>query len=102
MPVCICTLQRAVLQSSCQFVLQGNLVTNAAWQIFYLNEGFTMYLQRRILRVVHGTPFTALETVTGRSLLRGMMDDYGLDSPLTRLTVPLATGIDPDEYVERA
>jgi aminopeptidase N len=30
----------------------GNLVTNATWRDFWLNEGFTVYLERRILEAV--------------------------------------------------
>ena len=26
----------------------GNLVTNASWEHFWLNEGWTMYIQRRV------------------------------------------------------
>jgi aminopeptidase N len=32
----------------------GNLVTNANWGEFWLNEGFTMYAQRRISTVLFG------------------------------------------------
>lgn len=32
----------------------GNLVTNASWGEFWLNEGFTMYAQRRISTEVYG------------------------------------------------
>lgn len=32
----------------------GNLVTNAMWGEFWLNEGFTMYAQRRISTKVYG------------------------------------------------
>lgn len=32
----------------------GNLVTNANWGEFWLNEGFTMYAQRRISSVLFG------------------------------------------------
>ena len=32
----------------------GNLVTNATWSDFWLNEGFTTYLERRIVEVVYG------------------------------------------------
>lgn len=32
----------------------GNLVTNATWGEFWLNEGFTMYAQRRISTEVYG------------------------------------------------
>ncbi|KAB0406575.1 hypothetical protein E2I00_010384, partial [Balaenoptera physalus] len=34
----------------------GNLVTNASWGEFWLNEGFTMYAQRRISTVLFGEP----------------------------------------------
>ena len=30
----------------------GNLVTNALWKDFWLNEGFTRYIERRILRLM--------------------------------------------------
>lgn len=32
----------------------GNLVTNANWGDFWLNEGFTMYAQRRVCRELYG------------------------------------------------
>lgn len=32
----------------------GNLVTNATWGEFWLNEGFTMYAQRRISTEIYG------------------------------------------------
>ena len=32
----------------------GNLVTNALWKDFWLNEGFTRYIERRILRHLAG------------------------------------------------
>ena len=33
----------------------GNLVTNATWRDFWLNEGFTVYLERRIVEALYGT-----------------------------------------------
>ena len=32
----------------------GNLVTNATWSDFWLNEGFTVYVERRVLERVYG------------------------------------------------
>ena len=32
----------------------GNLVTNANWGDFWLNEGFTMYAQRRVCKELYG------------------------------------------------
>ncbi|HEY2975831.1 MAG TPA: M1 family metallopeptidase [Pyrinomonadaceae bacterium] len=44
----------------------GNLVTNATWSDFWLNEGFTVYLERRILEAVYGRARAEMEAVLGR------------------------------------
>jgi leukotriene-A4 hydrolase len=44
----------------------GNLVTNATWSDFWLNEGFTVYLERRILEAVYGRTRAEMEAVLGR------------------------------------
>lgn len=36
----------------------GNLVTNATWEDFWLNEGFTVYFERRITEAIHGKDYT--------------------------------------------
>ncbi len=38
----------------------GNLVTNASMEHFWLNEGFTVWAERRILRILHGDDAAAL------------------------------------------
>ena len=43
----------------------GNLVTNATWADFWLNEGFTVYCERRILEEVYGRERAEMETVLG-------------------------------------
>ncbi|XP_069797835.1 aminopeptidase B [Narcine bancroftii] len=75
----------------------GNLVTNANWGDFWLNEGFTMYAQRRITMEIYGAEYTCLEAATGRALLRQHMDNIGEDHPLNKLKVKIDQGIDPDE-----
>ncbi len=73
----------------------GNLVTNATMNDFWLNEGFTVYAERRILEALEGEEYAALHAVIGyRSLLEDM-ERFGMDSPFTRLHTDLA-GIDPD------
>jgi aminopeptidase N len=32
----------------------GNLATNATWDDFWLNEGFTTYAERRIVEALYG------------------------------------------------
>src|SRR4029079_3096857 len=44
----------------------GNLVTNATWSDFWLNEGFTVYVERRILEKVYGRPREEMEAVLCR------------------------------------
>ncbi len=39
----------------------GNLVTNATWRDFWLNEGFTVYVEQRIMEEVFGPERAALE-----------------------------------------
>ncbi|EMP41007.1 Aminopeptidase B [Chelonia mydas] len=75
----------------------GNLVTNANWGEFWLNEGFTMYAQRRISTIVYGAAYTCLEAATGRALLRQHMDNTGEDHPLNKLRVKIEPGVDPDD-----
>jgi hypothetical protein len=53
----------------------GNLVSNATWNDFWLNEGFTVYLERRILEKVYGKDRADMEALLGRrSLLREIAD----------------------------
>ncbi|XP_019650064.2 aminopeptidase B isoform X4 [Ailuropoda melanoleuca] len=75
----------------------GNLVTNANWGEFWLNEGFTMYAQRRISTVLFGSAYTCLEAATGRALLRQHMNITGEDNPLNKLRVKIEPGVDPDD-----
>ena len=43
----------------------GNLVTNATWRDFWLNEGFTTYLERRIQEAVYGRARAEMEATLG-------------------------------------
>jgi aminopeptidase N len=47
----------------------GNLVTNATWSDFWLNEGFTVYVERRVLEKVYGSRRADMEAVLGRGQL---------------------------------
>jgi aminopeptidase N len=44
----------------------GNLVTNGTWGDLWLNEGFTVYFERRIVEAIYGPERTAMEQVLGR------------------------------------
>ncbi len=47
----------------------GNLVTNATWRDFWLNEGVTVYLERRILEEVFGRRRVDMEATLDRQTL---------------------------------
>jgi len=32
----------------------GNLVTSQTWEHFWMNEGFTVFLERKIIKAVYG------------------------------------------------
>ena len=74
----------------------GNLVTNATMNDFWLNEGFTVWAERRILEQLEGEDALALAAVVGRDALDSAIKTFGADSPYTRLENDLE-GVDPDE-----
>ncbi|MBL8727550.1 MAG: M1 family metallopeptidase [Planctomycetes bacterium] len=51
----------------------GNLVTNATWRDFWLNEGFTVYLENRIMEHLYGRDRAAMEIVLGMQELGAEM-----------------------------
>ena len=74
----------------------GNLVTNASMEDFWLNEGFTVWAERRIIETLEGKEAASLDAAIGRKSLAKALDRFGEDSPYTRLKTDLK-GIDPDE-----
>src|SRR4051795_2043525 len=75
----------------------GNLVTNATWNDFWLNEGVTTYIQSRIMERLYGKAATDRETALEWDDLQNDMEEAGGPaSPMTRLHLDLK-GKDPDQ-----
>jgi len=74
----------------------GNLVTNANAEHFWLNEGFTVYAERRILEELDGREASELHAAVGRHDLEVALKRFADRPQLTRLRTELA-GLDPDE-----
>ncbi len=77
----------------------GNLVTNATWDDFWLNEGFTVYFEHRIMEKVYGKEYSEMLASLTRAELfeaaEAMMEDAPND---TKLKLDLAAR-NPDDGV---
>ncbi len=74
----------------------GNLVTNANWNDFWLNEGFTVYLERRIMEATQGRPYSEMLATLGQQDLHQELERQGSGSVDSHLRLDLA-GRDPDD-----
>lgn len=72
----------------------GNLVTNATWNDFWLNEGFTVYFERRIMEAVSGRDYSEMLALLGYQDLEATIAE--LPARDTHLFLDLADR-DPDE-----
>lgn len=76
----------------------GNLVTNATWNDFWMNEGFTVYFENRIMEALYGKDFADMQRILGQEGVKETIKDFGDTSADTRLKLEL-TGRDPDDGV---
>lgn len=74
----------------------GNLVTNATWNDFWLNEGFTVYFEHRIMEQVYGRTYAEMLAQLSMQDLQAAINDLGATNPDTHLKLNLG-GRDPDE-----
>jgi leukotriene-A4 hydrolase len=72
----------------------GNLVTNNTWSDFWLNEGFTTYIERRIVEAVYGERMATMQAVLGRQILER---DVAKFEPKDQVLHIDLTGRDPDD-----
>lgn len=78
----------------------GNLVTNANWNDFWLNEGFTVYFETRIMEELYGRDYAEMLASLNLQELRdeiNALNGKGLSAD-TRLKLDL-TGRNPDDGV---
>jgi aminopeptidase N len=74
----------------------GNLVSNASAEHFWLNEGFTVFVERKILAAVEGREAAELHAAIGRRALEDAFADFKDHPELTQLRTRMS-GLDPDE-----
>ncbi|KAI8089608.1 peptidase family M1-domain-containing protein [Halteromyces radiatus] len=76
----------------------GNLVTTHNWEHFWLNEGHTVFIERKITGRLHGEAERQFSAIIGWKALKESVELFGTDSPATVLKPDLSSGIDPDDY----
>jgi leukotriene-A4 hydrolase len=75
----------------------GNLVSNASWEHFWLNEGWTTYLERRIQAIVHGgDQWRDFSAIIGWKAMSDSIEQFGTEHEFTKLVIDLK-GKDPDD-----
>jgi leukotriene A-4 hydrolase/aminopeptidase len=72
----------------------GNLVTNATWSDFWLNEGYTVYIERRIIEQIYGKERADMEAVLGRQQLEEEMAHLAPRDQVLHIDLK---GRDPDD-----
>lgn len=76
----------------------GNLVTNATWDDFWLNEGFTSYFENRIMESMYGKRRAAMEAdLAWTDMMNAVKEAGGPQSPDTKLHLDLNAARDPDD-----
>ena len=74
----------------------GNLVGPETWEDFFLNEGFTMFLERRIMSELNGKDYFDFSASEGGASLKATVREIGETHPFTALR-PDLKGVDPDD-----
>jgi aminopeptidase N len=86
----------AVLAHELAHSWSGNLVTNATWSDFWLNEGFTSYIENRIVEAIYGKDVAEMQALLAQRELKEAVADPKTRPEDTHLHIALE-GRDPDE-----
>ncbi|KAI8920600.1 peptidase family M1-domain-containing protein [Entophlyctis helioformis] len=76
----------------------GNLVTPVSWEHFWLNEGFTVFIERKIVSRLHGEPSRHFSSIIGFKALKESVDHFDeIKHPEYSCLCPRIHGNDPDD-----
>jgi len=73
----------------------GNEITCQNWENFWLNEGFTVFVERHVSGEIHGEDFSKVAALLGNTSMYQDMVNFGLDNTYSSLH-PVLRGDNPD------
>lgn len=73
----------------------GNTVTCSNWESFWLNEGFTVFIERKVSGELNGADFALVEAQLGNVSMWSDMQAFGLDNTYSSIH-PVLAGDNPD------
>lgn len=59
----------------------GNLVTQRDWHNLWINEGFTVFIERKVSSIMHSVDFAKIENYLGNLTVWDDINNFGIDSP---------------------
>lgn len=72
----------------------GNLVSQRDWRNLWINEGFTVFIERKVSSQIHKAEFAKIENYLGNLTLWDDINNFGQNSPMASLYPPV--GNNPD------
>lgn len=75
----------------------GNLVTNKTWNDLWLNEGFTTYIERRLMESLRGREVADVDWYIGTKDIEEYFAKHGRTGHASRLSTAYGRGSDPDD-----
>ena len=76
----------------------GNQVTMKNWEDFWLNEGFTTFIERHVSARIYGSDFAKVEALVGNTSLVNDMESYGYNNSYSTIH-PVMFGDNPDNSI---
>lgn len=78
----------------------GNEVTCENWANLWLNEGFTVFEERKVSAEIHGKDFSLVNAYLGNISMYGDMVEYGLDNSYASLHPEIGTDKPDNSFSE--
>ncbi|KAI9324116.1 peptidase family M1-domain-containing protein [Zopfochytrium polystomum] len=76
----------------------GNLVTSSNWENFWLNEGFTVCIERKIMGAMHGQHARHFSAIIGEKALKESVEHFEKTGhPEYSCLCPRLANVDPDD-----